>query len=38
MFSTVRELLTRNDGEVFLWHDLEHVIGILQRIASLTLP
>ena len=36
--ATVRELLTRDDAEVFLWHDLEHVIGILQRIASLARP
>jgi len=36
--STVRDLLARDDGEVFLWHDLEHAIGILQRIASLARP
>lgn len=34
----VHELLARAEGEVFLWHDLEHVVGILQRIADLDLP
>jgi hypothetical protein len=36
--ATVRELLSRAEGEVFLWHDLEHVIGILQRVAALARP
>src|SRR3954451_5208334 len=35
---TVRELLRRTDpseDETLLWHDLNHLIGVLQRIASL---
>jgi hypothetical protein len=35
---TVRELLVRERGEIFLWHDLEHLVGILQRIAALARP
>jgi hypothetical protein len=36
--ATVRELLNRDQDEVFLWHDLDHVIAILQRIAGLARP
>jgi hypothetical protein len=36
--ASVREFLSRDDGEVFIWHDLQHVIGVLQRLASLDLP
>jgi len=36
--ATVVELLTRDDGEIFLWHDLEHVTGILLRISVLARP
>jgi hypothetical protein len=35
---SLRELLGRDEGEVFLGHDLEHVAGILSRIAALALP
>jgi hypothetical protein len=34
----VRSLLAREDGEVFLWHDLDHFIGLLRAIAFLDLP
>jgi hypothetical protein len=33
--SSMREMMNR---EVVLWHDLDHVIGILQRISSLSRP
>jgi hypothetical protein len=36
--ATVRDLLAREDGEIFLWHDLDHLIAILQRIAALARP
>ena len=36
--ATVGELLTREGGEIFLWHDLEHVTGILLRISALARP
>lgn len=32
------ELLTRDPGEVFLWHDLNHFAGILRLLAFLDLP
>jgi hypothetical protein len=35
---SVRELIQRSDrseDETLLWHDLNHLIGVLQRIASL---
>jgi hypothetical protein len=35
---TIGELLSRDDGEVILWHDLEHVIAILQRLSNLDMP
>jgi hypothetical protein len=35
----LQDLLAReHGGEVFIWHDLEHLVGILQRIASLDTP
>ena len=34
----VRDLLAREEDEVVLWHDLEHVTGILLRIAGLAQP
>jgi hypothetical protein len=34
---SVRQLLSRDSGEIVLWHDVEHLTGILQRIASLDL-
>jgi hypothetical protein len=34
----LQELLTREDADVIVWHDLGHLVGILQRIASLDLP
>jgi hypothetical protein len=36
--TSIREFLARADGETFLWHDLQHVTGILLRLASLDLP
>jgi hypothetical protein len=33
--ASTREMLHRDDDEVILWHDLDHLIGILQRIAGL---
>jgi hypothetical protein len=35
--SEVRALLARDEEDVSLWRDLEHVIGVLRRIASLDL-
>ena len=34
----VRELLARDEDEAVLWHDLEHVTRVLQRIAALARP
>jgi hypothetical protein len=31
-------LQERADGELYIWHDLNHVIGILKRIAALDVP
>jgi hypothetical protein len=31
-------MLNRGDSEIMVWHDLDHVIGILQRIAGLAKP
>jgi hypothetical protein len=31
----LRDLLTRDPLEVFLWHDLDHLAGLLTRIAYL---
>ena len=36
--ASTREMLNRDDGEIILWHDLDHVIGILQRISCLAKP
>ena len=37
--ASLRSLLEGGpDGEVFLWHDLAHVVGILRRVATLDLP
>jgi hypothetical protein len=36
--ASVREFLARDDGETFLWHDLDHIVGILKRIAALARP
>jgi hypothetical protein len=35
---SLRDLLGRDGGEVFLGHDLEHVAAILSRIAALDVP
>jgi hypothetical protein len=35
---SIREFLSRPEGETFLWHDLQHVAGVLLRLASLDLP
>jgi hypothetical protein len=35
---TIREILTRDPPEIYVWHDLEHVIGVLGRIADLDQP
>lgn len=38
--NSVRELLDRSDtseDELLLWHDLNHLVGILQRISALAL-
>ena len=32
------ELLGREPGEVYVWHDLSHVVGVLRRLAALDLP
>lgn len=34
----VRGLLTREGGEVFLWHDLGHLVGILNALVAMDLP
>ena len=34
--TSIRELLGRT--EVFLWHDLAHLVGVLTRLASLDRP
>jgi len=34
----LQDLLAREDGEVFIWHDLDHLVGILRRLASLDIP
>lgn len=34
----IREFLSRTDGEACRWHDLQHVIGVLLRLARLDLP
>jgi hypothetical protein len=36
--ASVREFVGRTDRETFLWHDLQHVAGVLLRLASLDLP
>jgi hypothetical protein len=36
--SSVLEMLNRDDSEILVWHDLDHAIGILQRIAGLAKP
>ena len=37
--ASLRELLQRRaNGELFIWHDLAHVIGILKGIAALDTP
>jgi len=36
--ASLRELLQRTDGQLFVWHDLTHIVGILRRIAALDLP
>lgn len=35
---TLRELLSPNREEVYIWHDLEHLCGILRRLAALDGP
>ncbi|MCU1483627.1 MAG: hypothetical protein JWN67_373 [Actinomycetia bacterium] len=34
----MQAMLGRDDGEVFLWHDLVHSVGVLARIADLARP
>jgi hypothetical protein len=34
----VQDLLERAEGEVFLWHDLEHLAAVLLRLASRDTP
>jgi hypothetical protein len=34
----VRDLLARDDGEVYLWHDIDHFVGVLRALAFLNLP
>lgn len=38
--ATVRELSadTDEDADVVVWHDLAHLLGVLQRLAALDLP
>jgi len=36
--TSMREMLNRGDNEVIVWHDLDHVIGIVQRISALAKP
>jgi hypothetical protein len=36
--ASMREMLNRDDNEVIVWHDLDHVIGIVQRISGLAKP
>jgi len=36
--ASTRNMLARDENEVLVWHDLDHVIGILQRIAGLAKP
>ena len=36
---TLREFISeREDLEVIIWHDLDHIVGILKRVAALDLP
>lgn len=35
--STIRGLLAQDDDEIDLWHDLDHLIGVLQRVSALDL-
>ena len=34
----IQEVLDRVDEELHLWHDLSHMIGVLQAIAAKDLP
>lgn len=34
----VRKMLTQDEGEVFLWHDLSHLMGILNALVAMDLP
>jgi hypothetical protein len=36
--ASIREFLGRPNDEAVLWHDLQHVAGVLLRLASLDLP
>jgi len=36
--ASISESLARSDDETFLWHDLQHLAGVLLRFASLDLP
>jgi hypothetical protein len=36
--ASVSDLLARPDGSVFIWHEAEHLAGILRSIARLDLP
>ena len=33
-----RQMLARSDGTVYLWNDLDHVVGLLRRLVYLDLP
>jgi hypothetical protein len=35
---TLRELLSPEREEVYIWHDLDHLCGILRRISALDSP
>jgi hypothetical protein len=35
---SIEELVTRNPSEVYLWHDLGHLSGVLRGLAFLNLP
>lgn len=35
---TMTEMLQRDPDEIYPWHDLEHLMGILRRLAALDLP
>ncbi|HWJ61831.1 MAG TPA: hypothetical protein VNS19_07660 [Acidimicrobiales bacterium] len=34
----LHNMLSREDGEVFLWHDLGHLLGVLNALVAMDLP